>query len=230
MFSMTILVCVAVFHIGCAANKETSDPSVPDIHSIWAQTQYNQANIEEVRYELEQITQANGEKTSEIEKIGEKLENIEKNIGMIQYGSETPSQTHEAETIEPFEAVDDTADRGFLYEITLSDDAVKFGLNKHRLTEKAKTILDEFAAEVIAINKNIFLEIQGHTDDIGGYEYNVELGLARAEAVRQYLYRKHGFPLQRMFTYSYGESKPLVPNTSPENRSKNRRVVIVVMK
>jgi outer membrane protein OmpA-like peptidoglycan-associated protein len=89
--------------------------------------------------------------------------------------------------------------------------------------------LDIFAGVVKTENKNVYIEIQGHTDDMGHEEYNMELGQARAEGVLRHLHVEHGIPLHRMNAFSYGESKPVVDNNIPGNRAKNRRVVIVVM-
>jgi outer membrane protein OmpA-like peptidoglycan-associated protein len=117
----------------------------------------------------------------------------------------------------------------FLYEVTLSDDKVHFGSNKWKLTEEAKAALDAFAQVLKAQNKNVYVEIQGHTDDVGDEESNEVLGLKRAQAVKEYLNKEHGIPLHRMEVISYGETKPAVLNLDAESRSQNRRVVIVVM-
>ncbi|MBC7362645.1 MAG: OmpA family protein [Candidatus Aminicenantes bacterium] len=117
----------------------------------------------------------------------------------------------------------------FLYTITMSDDSIQFGFDKDELTPAAKAFLDDFANKIKSENKNVYIEIQGHTDNIGSPEYNLLLGKKRAEAVKRYLYLQHNFPLHRMSCYSYGDTKPLVPNNSKENRAKNRRVTIVVM-
>jgi outer membrane protein OmpA-like peptidoglycan-associated protein len=75
----------------------------------------------------------------------------------------------------------------------------------------------------------VYLEIEGHTDNIGSEEYNQHLAHARAEAVRNYLAEKDGIPLHAMNVISFGESKPLAANTTSEGRAQNRRVVIRVL-
>ncbi|MCI4445766.1 MAG: OmpA family protein [Candidatus Aminicenantes bacterium] len=117
----------------------------------------------------------------------------------------------------------------FLYTITMSDDSIQFGFDRDELSPAAKAFLDDFANKIKSENKNVYIEIQGHTDNIGSAEYNLLLGKRRAEAVKKYLYLQHNFPLHRMSCFSYGDTKPLVPNNSKENRAKNRRVTIVVM-
>ena len=117
----------------------------------------------------------------------------------------------------------------FLYEVTLTDDAVKFGLNRSELSPEAKAALDAFADKIAKENKNVYIEIQGHTDNIGSAAYNLKLGQARAETVMRYLNMQHGFPLHRMNVISYGDSKPIADNKTKAGRAQNRRVALVVL-
>lgn len=120
------------------------------------------------------------------------------------------------------------AEGKFLYEVVLSDDSVKFPTDKDQLSPEAEARLAELAQRLGAENRNVYLEIQGHTDATGEEAYNDELGEARAEAVRRYL-SKAGVALNRMATISYGEAEPVAPNDTPEGRAQNRRVAIVVL-
>ena len=126
------------------------------------------------------------------------------------------------------EAAGKLAEGKFVYSLVLSDDAVKFPVNRFELSKEAQEKLTEFAERLKGENKNVYLEIQGHTDSSGPDMYNLELGEARAEAVRRYL-SKQGIALNRMQTISYGESEPVEKNTSRKGRSQNRRVVVVVL-
>jgi peptidoglycan-associated lipoprotein len=116
-----------------------------------------------------------------------------------------------------------------LFEVTFTYESVHFGFDVSSLSDEAKAALDSFAKRVKAENKNVFIEIQGHTDNIGEDAYNVRLGLARAEAAKRYLYMQHNIPLHRMSIVSYGESKPVVENDTSQNRALNRRITIVVI-
>ena len=116
----------------------------------------------------------------------------------------------------------------FNYSVVLSDDKAHFPLNRHELSKEAKSELDEFVDHLKSDDKNVYLEIQGHTDSTGPREYNMRLGEERAEAVRLYLNQK-GVALNRMGTISYGETEPVDSNRTKLGRSKNRRVVIVVL-
>ncbi len=116
-----------------------------------------------------------------------------------------------------------------LYEVTMSDASIPFGYDQTRLSEDAKAGLDTFANVLLGENRGVFIEIQGHTDSIGSDKYNLDLGEARAESVKRYLYLQHGIPLNRMSTFSYGESQPVTDNKTKEGRAQNRRVVLLVM-
>jgi outer membrane protein OmpA-like peptidoglycan-associated protein len=110
----------------------------------------------------------------------------------------------------------------------LSDDKVKFGFDKAELSAEAKSALDAFADKLKADNKNVYVEVQGHTDNVGSEEYNFQLGEKRAEATRRYLSMK-GVPLNRLSTISYGEAEPVADNSTRDGRNQNRRVVLVVL-
>jgi OOP family OmpA-OmpF porin len=70
------------------------------------------------------------------------------------------------------------------------------------------------------------LEIQGHTDDQGKDDYNMNLSKNRAETVSSYL-QLFGINNKRLVTKGFGESKPIAANDSEEGRSQNRRVELI---
>ena len=132
------------------------------------------------------------------------------------------------DALERAQAAGKLAEGKFVYSLVLSDDAVKFPTDKFALSDEAKAKLDDFANRLKSENKNVYLEIQGHTDSTGGESYNLKLGEERAEAVRRYLNVK-GVALNRMSTISYGESEPVDDNKTKDGRAKNRRVVVIVL-
>jgi OOP family OmpA-OmpF porin len=69
------------------------------------------------------------------------------------------------------------------------------------------------------------IEVSGHTDDIGENQYNIELSKKRSETVAEYLVTK-GVNIQRIRTFGYGETQPLIQSTSADARSLNRRVEV----
>jgi outer membrane protein OmpA-like peptidoglycan-associated protein len=94
--------------------------------------------------------------------------------------------------------------------------------------QDAEDKLKDFAERLKSENKNVYLEIQGHTDSTGAKDYNMKLGEARADAVRRFL-NKQGIALNRMSTISYGQDEPVDSNKTKDGRAKNRRVVVVVL-
>ena len=126
------------------------------------------------------------------------------------------------------EAVE-AATKRLVYEVVLSEDQGNFKFGKQDLPDEAKARLDEMVNQLKADPKAIYIEIEGHTDNIGGPRYNEQLGLERAESVKRYLYEAHQIPLHKMNAISYGEDKPVAPNTNKKGRAQNRRVVIKVL-
>ena len=120
------------------------------------------------------------------------------------------------------------AEGKFLYSMVLSDDSVKFPVDSSKLSPEAQQRLSDFADKLKSDNRNVYLEIQGHTDAKGPDTINTRLGEERAEAVRLFM-NQHGVPLNRMATISYGKQDPVDSNKTRHGRAENRRVVLVVM-
>jgi peptidoglycan-associated lipoprotein len=126
------------------------------------------------------------------------------------------------------EAVE-AATRKLIFETVLSDDKAKFARGKSELSDEAKAEIDSMVAQLKSQKSAIWVEIEGHTDNTGDAAYNEALGLARAEAVKRYLYEQHQVPLHKMNAISFGEEKPVMDNKTRDNREQNRRVVIKVL-
>jgi len=120
------------------------------------------------------------------------------------------------------------AEGKFLYSMVLSDDSVKFPVDSSKLSPEAQQRLSDFADKLKSDNRNVYLEIQGHTDAKGPDPLNEQLGEKRAEAVRLFM-NQHGVPLNRMATISYGKQDPVADNKTRHGRAENRRVVLIVM-
>lgn len=159
---------------------------------------------------------------------------VKKEVGLVQ----TQVSAHDArlgeldrtsrEALERATAADKLAEGKFMYQLVLSDDSVKFPLDAAALSPEAQASLTALADRLKGENKNVYLEIQGHTDSTGDPRYNDGLGEKRAEAVRRFL-SKQGVALNRMATISYGEEAPVAANDTREHRAQNRRVVVVVL-
>lgn len=126
------------------------------------------------------------------------------------------------------EAAGKLAEGKFLYSEVLSDDSMKFPVSKAALSPEAQARLDAFVDKLKADNRNVYVEVQGHTDATGSKDANYRLGEERAEAVRRYL-NEHGVALNRISTISYGADVPVQPNKNRVGRQANRRVVLIVL-
>ena len=133
-----------------------------------------------------------------------------------------------AEANTKFDAIDKTNKR-LVYEVVLSEDSGNFKFGKTLLPDEAKSKLDQMVAQLKQDPKNVFIEIEGHTDNVGDKIVNEKIGLERATAVQRYLYEQYQIPLHKMNVISYGEEKPIAPNKTRDGRAQNRRVVIKVL-
>jgi peptidoglycan-associated lipoprotein len=127
------------------------------------------------------------------------------------------------------ESAEKAARGKILWTTTLSDDSVKFSFDGDKVPEGAQAILDELGSKVKSLDKTVYLEIEGHTDNIGSDAYNEHLAEMRAQAVRNYLAEHAGIPLHAMSIISFGESKPVAANSTSAGRAQNRRVVVRVL-
>jgi OOP family OmpA-OmpF porin len=105
---------------------------------------------------------------------------------------------------------------------------IQFETAKSNLTAYGKIEIDK----LVKLMKEIpymKIKIEGHTDDIGENDFNLKLSNQRVNEIHDCLI-KSGIEMNRINVQGFGETKPLVPNTSEENRALNRRVEIKVLK
>lgn len=205
--TMVVLLSVGLMLTGCATEKYVQE-------QVAASQKVTDAKIGEVQTSVE----AN---QAEIGKLQDKTAKLEKDLSKV---SETAR-----DALARAEEAGKLAKGKFLYEVTLTDNDVRFGFNKYELSDEAKAALDAFAQKVKSENDNVYIEIQGHCDNIGTEKVNLKLGYQRAEQVMRYLSAEHGIALHRMNIISYGEYKPIADNGSKEGRAQNRRVTLVVL-
>ncbi|MFC1849172.1 OmpA family protein [candidate division CSSED10-310 bacterium] len=198
LLSFSLLVCCS----GCATKKYVNQGF---------------KNVDDNLESIENSVEANQTRINENERV---IKDHEGKI--ISLSDETRAALSKIESVEKI------AMGKLLYQVTLDNDAVKFELGAAQLQDEAMLVLDEVVGKLIQDNKNVFIEIQGHTDSSGEEEYNNQLGMKRAEAVRRYLSQK-GIPLHRMSTISFGETKPVADNSTVEGRKQNRRVVMLIL-
>lgn len=173
----------------------------------------------------------NTELNSRIDKQGQELSRmysgLDGRLNNQQSALDGTSKTAK-EALERAVAAGKLAEGKFMYETTLSSQ-IAFPFEGNVLTETARNALDDFAGKIKSENKNVYIEIQGHTDSTGPEYTNLKIGEQRAEVVRRYLAMKHGFALHRMNAMSYGESAPIADNKTKAGRIENRRVTLVVL-
>lgn len=104
---------------------------------------------------------------------------------------------------------------------------INFATNSAEILPSSEPLMMEIADVLIRNPQLTRIEIQGHTDNRGSRARNMELSQQRAEAVRDWLVR-HGVAASRLEARGYGPDSPLVPNITPANRARNRRVQFVI--
>jgi len=104
---------------------------------------------------------------------------------------------------------------------------IEFDLNRadirpqfHKQLKKVADFMKEYPETTV--------RIEGHTDNAGPDQYNLQLSQKRAESVRQYLINNFSIAPKRLSAKGFGESRPIASNATREGRRKNRRVVAVV--
>jgi outer membrane protein OmpA-like peptidoglycan-associated protein len=101
---------------------------------------------------------------------------------------------------------------------------VLFDFNKATLQPDSDAVLQPVSA-LMAADKALKLEVQGHTDNVGNDGYNQTLSEARAKAVANWL-SQQGVAPERLTAKGYGRTKPVADNATDEGRARNRRVEI----
>ena len=109
---------------------------------------------------------------------------------------------------------------------TAREGMIRFERASSNLTTESFGTLNKLAS-VVKTCPDVTVEIEGHTDSEGTPERNQALSDRRASAIVEYLLRG-GVDAKKLAAVGYGETRPLVPNDSPQNRAKNRRIEFIV--
>ncbi len=100
---------------------------------------------------------------------------------------------------------------------------ILFDIDKSDVKPTSKPTLDQ-VAKLLKDDPTLKLEISGHTDNTGSKEHNLKLSQDRAEAVIRALVTNYSIDEKRLTAKGYGDTKPVAPNTTEDNKAKNRRV------
>ena len=103
---------------------------------------------------------------------------------------------------------------------------ILFDTGSDRIRPESEPVLRQIG-ELLRAHAGLRLRVEGHTDDVGADDANLALSARRAAAVRQYLVARLGIDAERLESQGLGETRPVVPNASPEGRQQNRRVELV---
>jgi outer membrane protein OmpA-like peptidoglycan-associated protein len=194
-----------------------------------------------VRGEVGQVNQKVEGLSTQVEETQERTRKNEARIGEVDQKAQAAGQSaqqaqsaaqaadQKAQSAASKADAVEAASRRLVYEVVLSEDQGNFKFGRAALPDEAKAQIDEMVNKLKADPKGVFIEIEGHTDNVGSAQFNQELGLERAEAVKRYLYEAHQVPLHKINVISYGEEKPVAPNNTRKGRAQNRRVVIKVL-
>ena len=190
-----------------------------------AKKSYVQREVSEVNKKVDAVS-------AEVEKTQQRVQQNEVQIAAVdkqaQSGISEAKGSAQAAMTKAQEA-EKAAKGKLIYTVTLSNDKVRFPVNKAEISDEAKAMIDEAVGPLVKENRGVWFEIEGHTDNTGDAAYNFKLGEERAMAVRDYIAMTHAVALNRLNVISYGEEKPVADNSSRDGRAQNRRVVIRIL-
>jgi outer membrane protein OmpA-like peptidoglycan-associated protein len=103
---------------------------------------------------------------------------------------------------------------------------IRFASNSAVILPESGAILSQIA-RLLKDDPKLELVIEGHTDNVGGAEFNLDLSRKRAEAVKRWLADREGVSEVRLATVGYGLTRPVADNGTEDGRAQNRRVELL---
>jgi outer membrane protein OmpA-like peptidoglycan-associated protein len=190
-----------------------------------AKKSYVQREVGEVNKKVDAVA-------ADLEKTQHRVQQNEVRIDAVDKSAQSgigEAKSSAAAAMTRAQAAEVAAKGKLIYTVTLSNDKVRFPVNKAEISDEAKAMINEAVAPLVQANRGVFFEIEGHTDNTGDEAYNFKLGEERAMAVRDYIAKTHAVALSRLNVISYGEDKPVAENKTRDERAQNRRVVIRIL-
>jgi outer membrane protein OmpA-like peptidoglycan-associated protein len=190
-----------------------------------AKKSYVQREVGEVNKKVDAVT-------ADLEQTQQRVQQAEVRIDSVDKSAQSgisEAKGSAAAAMTRAQEAEKAAKGKLIYTVTLSNDKVRFPVNKAEISDEAKVLIDEAVAPLVKANRGVYFEIEGHTDSTGDPAYNFRLGEERAMAVRDYIAKTHAVALNRLNVISYGEEKPVTENKTRDDRAQNRRVVIRIL-
>ena len=215
-------VVVLVFAVSACATKKYVNSSVGEVNE-------KVGSLSKSIEETQERTRENEQRIQQVDdKYGKQVAQVDEKAAAAGKSAATAQTTADRAILRAEEV--DKATKKLIFEATLSEASGNFKFGQTELPDEAMAQVDQLVERLKSDpSKGVYIEIEGHTDAVGDPAVNERIGLQRAEAVKRYLHEKHQIPLHKMNVISYGEDKPVAPNTTREGRAQNRRVVIRVL-
>lgn len=194
MKKVLMVLSILVFLSACAKQKVVSQP--PQVETKPAPQEHVVSKDQkqaELKAKESQIEQKEEAKKANVEEV-------------------TPTMIAKAQT---------TATTDSSKEVGVLAKMIHFDFDKYDIKKEAGEVLKEIA-DYLKANPEIRILIEGHCDERGTREYNLQLGMRRAEAAKKYLVDL-GIDEKRLETISYGKDKPLIDEHNESAWAKNRR-------
>jgi peptidoglycan-associated lipoprotein len=183
--------------------------------------------VETLSKSLEETQERTRTNEGKITQVDQLAQNAQRNAQ--QAGQKADAAQAAADKVNARADAIEAASKRLVYEVVLSEDEGNFKFGQTKLPDEAQAKLDQIIEQLKANPNGGYIEIEGHTDNVGPKDINYKIGMERAEAVKRYLYEHHQIPLHKINVISYGEDNPIAPNKTKAGRAQNRRVVVKVL-
>ncbi len=217
-----LVLLVAVAAAGCGIPKEQFDAKALEAQQISQKYKDEQGKVEALEAKLKEIQSRNEELTNSAKKLSEEKGELEKKSSEYQKLANSLQGEIRAGAIELSEL------KGKM--TVKMKDKILFSSGSAKIGKDGQDALAK-VADALGSVKGKIIRVEGHTDDVptakGLYRTNWELSVARALAVVTCLQGNKVDPAL-LSAAGYGEFHPIAPNDSPDNRSLNRRIEIVL--
>lgn len=244
VWALALTVGVMLLGTGCSGRKEVAlaakDETIVSQQAQLAKAEADKQQMADMNARLaqqnDQMAQQNAvmaaknanetaQLRKEVEDLASIMNGIDKKMTVVKPGQGVPDGEASAYSVHPDGSI----------HITVAS-TVCFDSGKADLKDSSHTMLKNVAKTIKARFPSNFIRVEGHTDrtpvvhNKGKYPDNMALSISRSRAVYDFMIKEGGIAASKMYTAGYGEHQPLVnPEKTVADRSKNRRVEIVIM-